>query len=205
MSTILPYYDSFIKSSGAFIKPNGEVLYTFGEHEAVANKICLGKDYSFLSDVKYGYSYYSDHFDEFRKDYEYSGSKEDLNLYQSTQLAQDEFLLFMTWLEEYEFSRRNIYSDFLVYLLSFDKVETIMRTAITTTSREPHIRFFNYYLMDWYIEIQPQMIYNPESGRFEYRKESYTEIGHRNDKAAEDEIQEIKAKVLKKDRPFFFK
>ena len=78
----------------------------------------------------------------------------------------------------------------MVYLLSFDKIETVMREAITTTSLNPHIRFFNYYLMDWNIFEQPPMKYNCDTGLFEYdRNKSY--LGNSEDKAAEDEICEI--------------
>lgn len=122
----------------------------------------------------------------------------------STKLTKEQQELFEQWLDRYEFSKRNLYSDFMVYLLSFDKIEIVMREAITTTSLNPHIRFFNYYLMDWNIFEQPPMKYNCDTGLFEYdRNKSY--LGNSEDKAAENEICEIKAKVLKKDRPLFFR
>ena len=92
----------------------------------------------------------------------------------------------------------------MVYLLSFDKIETVIRETITTTNPNPHIRFFNYYLMDWFIIDQQPMKYNSNTGLFEYDKNNWY-LGNIEDKEAEDEIKEIKAKVLKKDRPLFFK
>ena len=124
--------------------------------------------------------------------------------YSSTKLTKEQQELFEQWLDKYEFSKCNLYSDFMVYLLSFDKIETVMRETITTINPNPHIRFFNYYLMDWNIIEQPPMKYNSDTGLFEYdRNNSY--LGNSEDREVENEINEIKAKVLKKERPLFFR
>ena len=80
-----------------------------------------------------------------------------------------------------------------------------MRRAITTTSRQPHIRFYNYYLMDWYIDKKTPMKYNEKTGLFEYDEPKDWMIYYNEDRKVEDEINEIKAKVLRKDRHHFFK
>ena len=79
-----------------------------------------------------------------------------------------------------------------------------MRETITTTNPSPHIRFFNYYLMDWNIIEQPQMKYNSDTGLFEYDKNN-SYLRNSEDREAENEINDIKAKVLKKERPLFFR
>ena len=169
MSLIIPYREKeLISNEGAFIKPSGEIIFTFGEHERYAHDYCYGTSYS------------------------------------STKLTKEQQELFEQWLDRYEFSKRKLYSDFMVYLLSFDKIETVMRETITTTNSNPHIRFFNYYLMDWNIIEQPSMKYNSDTGLFEYDK-NISYLGTGEDKEVEDEICRIKAKVLKKDRPLFFK
>lgn len=94
---------------------------------------------------------------------------------------------------------------FLVLLLSFDKVETVMRKCITTTNGKPHIRFYNYYLIDRHIKRLRSMKYNKQINKFGYNKKENWLIRHNEDRKVAKEIDEIKAKVLKKDRPLFFK
>lgn len=71
-----------------------------------------------------------------------------------SKLTKEELILYKHWLEQNEYNKRNMYSDFLVDVLGFDKILTIMRKSITTTTFEPHVRFYNYYLMDWYIDVR---------------------------------------------------
>ncbi len=104
----------------------------------------------------------------------------------------------------YKNSPRKSLSDFMVLVLDFDKVEIRLKNTITTSSRQPHIRFYNYYLMDWNISVQNRVIYDYRIG--EYRPLNYFfPTSEDLDREAEDEIKEIKAKVLVKDRHYFFK
>ncbi len=205
MSLIIPYEEKLYSKEGAFINPNGEIIFTYGQHEGFASEFCNGKDYQFLSEVKYGWSYYSSHFEEFKEAYNFDGEKEDIDVYKSTMLTKEQLELYKLWLESYEFSRRNLLSDFMVYLLGFDKVETVMRRAITTTTPQPHIRFYNYYLMDWYIDHQTPMKFNKDTGHFEYDQKEDWFLKYNEDRQVESEINEIKSKVLVKDRHLFFK
>lgn len=124
--------------------------------------------------------------------------------YNPSKLTKEQQELFEKWLDLYDCYKRKLYTDFMVYLLSFDKVETAMRETITTTNPSPHIRFFNYYLMDWNIIEKPPMKYNSDTGLFEYDyNNSY--LRNSEDREAENEINDIKAKVLKKERPLFFR
>ncbi len=119
-------------------------------------------------------------------------------------MTKEQLELYKLWLDDYDFSRMYDLSDFLVLLLSFDKVETVMRRCITTND-QPHIRFYNYYLMDWYIKHLTPMKYNKQINKFEHDEKEDWLIRYNEDRRVAEEIDEIKAKVLKKDRPLFFK
>lgn len=151
------------------------------------------------------WSYYASHFEEFKKNYNYEGEREDIDVYKSSKLTSAQLELYKLWLENYEFAHRNLYSDFLVYLLGFDKVETVLRRAITTTYPQPHIRFYNYYLMDWYIDRHLPMKFNKDTGHFEHVSRKDCLFESKEDRQFESEINEIKSRVLLKDRPLFFK
>lgn len=207
MSLIIPYKEKELyDNEGAFIKPDGEIIYTYGLHETFSSKYCNGQLYDFLNRCIYDKDdkMITEWFEYLKVHHNFKGTKEQIDEYSSSELTQEQLKLYKLWLDKYEFSRRNLLSDFMVYLLSFDKVETVMRETITTTNPNPHIRFFNYYLMDWDIFEQPPMKYNSNTGLFEYDEDNWY-LGKNEDKEAEEEIEEIKAKVLKKDRPLFFK
>lgn len=182
MNPIIPYDSMLGNGDGAFITPSNEIILTYGEHERFAAKYCSGKDYF--------YSSFSDK------------SKDP---YASSKLTKEQLELYKLWLEKNEYYRRKMYSDFMVFVLGFDKVETIMRRAITTTSRQPHVKYYNYYLMDWYIDKQTPMKYNIETGLFEYDEPQDWIMYSNEDRRIESEINEIKQNVLRKDRHHFFK
>ena len=75
-----------------------------------------------------------------------------------SKLTKEELILYKYWLEQKGFNRKEMSSDFLVSVLGFDKVLTLMKKSIATTSLEPHIRFYNYYLMDWYVDITNRLV-----------------------------------------------
>lgn len=180
MSLIIPYEDKLDTCNGAVIKPNGSIIYTYGEHESFAKNYCRGKDYSLLT----------------------SSMIEGVDIYSSSKLTKQQLELYKLWLRSEKFPS-NI--DFMVYLLRFDKVGTLLGNAITTTNNKPHIRFYNYYLMDWYVDKLSPMRFNKKTGTFEYNvEESYIQFD--DDEEAAEEIKKIKSTVLcKKDRRAFFK
>lgn len=182
MNSIIPYDPKLGNGDGAFIKPNNKIILTYGEHERFAAKYCSGKDYLF-----------------------YNSSDKTKDPFSLSKLTKEQLELYKLWLEKNEFYSRNMHSDFMVFILGFDKIETIMRRAITTTSRQPHIKFYNYYLMDWYIDKKYPMKYNEEKGIFEYDEPKDWIIYYNEDRKVESEINEIKQNVLKKDRHHFFK
>lgn len=181
MGLIIPYDSTLGNGDGAFISPSNEIILTYGAHERFSAKYCHGSNY--LS-------------------FDYSDKNEDP--FSLSKLTKEELELYKLWLEENEFCRK-MHSDFMVYVLGFDKIETIMRRAITTTSRQPHTKYYNYYLMDWYIDEQSPMKYNEETGLFEYDEPENWITHYNEDRKVEEEINEIKSKVLKKDRHHFFK
>ena len=205
MATIIPYEKDLITSNGGFIKPNGEIIYILS-HPGFAHNYCYGDNYETLSMIKNGNSYYSrypQYFYELKEDYGVE-RVEDIDVFSSTKLTKEQLSLFKLWLDKYEFGRSDILSDFLVYVLSFDKVKTSSGKSIVTTNDQPHIRFYNYYLMDWYIEHDAPMVFNSKKDEFEY-DETYSIFKDYEDRKAEEEIEEIKSKVLVKDRHLFFK
>lgn len=49
MSIIIPYKEKELyDNEGAFIKPDGEIIYTYGLHESFSSKYCNGDLYDFL-------------------------------------------------------------------------------------------------------------------------------------------------------------
>ena len=185
MSVIIPYEEKLKTGSGAFIDPNGKILFTNGEHLAFATRYCYGCSQESL--INYNDEELNQYLDNF------------------SCLNKKQLELLKIFLKDYQYSRTSIdICDFLVFVLQFDKVETIVRECITTTSKEPHLRFYNYYLMDWRIDARPPIIYNQEAKKFE-EDLLYSYIQSSKDLEAEEEIKKIKSKTLIKDRPLFFK
>ena len=202
MNRIIPYNDKFEYSDGGFVNTSGEII-TVSHHEVFAREYCYGKDYDFLKQLKNGRANYS--FEDYQKNYNFTGTIEDIDVFSSSKLTKEELILFKKWLKENERRARSILSDFMTYVLRFDKVETIRRKAITTTSDEPYTRFYNYYLMDWYIDCyRPGYIFDEETGCFEFAKRNYV-VRNLDEREIKSELDEIKANVLKKDRHHFFK
>jgi len=176
MSTIIPYDEKL--GEGAFITPKNEIKMVYDCHESFAYNFCC-ENYKYLNELKF--------------------NNEDTCF---NKLSKEQLKLCKLWLEKYDGS--NSYSDFLVFVLGFDKIQTVMNKSITTTSFFPHIKYYNYYLMDWYVEQLTPMKYNNETGLFEPKNQGMF-FGYSTDRDAEEEINEIKSKVLKSDRPYFFK
>ena len=111
--------------------------------------------------------------------------------------------LFIRWDNIYFYNA----SGFLVQLLNWDKIESYPINTITTSSYEPHKRFYNFYLMDWNIEVLPKLKYDQDKDLFvpiEY--DSNKILLHHEDDKYEEELKHIK--TLEKDlqsRKLFFK
>lgn len=203
MGLILPYYDNLGKSEGAFITPNGHVLNVYNnEHEDFARRYCLGINYDIYTGAIIGPPQPT------AKDLWVQKEVQNLvsgkNIFESSSLSKDQLEKYKIWLRNFPSVETTFYSDFLVYILAFDKVETIVKNYIQTTALEPHLRFFNYYLMDWDINCLDGFVYDEKEKRFVLKPSTFL-VEDYDDREAEEEIEEIKAKVKVEDRHYFFR
>ncbi len=104
----------------------------------------------------------------------------------------------------YKNSPRKSLSDFMVLVLDFDKVEIRLKNTITTSSRQPHIRFYNYYLMDWNINVYEKLHFNNTTNTFEIIH-PYPLGFDQEDTDEYYEIEDIKSRTLIKERSLFYK
>ena len=104
----------------------------------------------------------------------------------------------------YKSSPRKSLTDFMVLVLDFDKVEIQLKKTITTSSRQPHIRLYNYYLMDWNINVYEKLYYNERTHKYECIYPYPIEFDP-EDYDAYNEIEDIKKRTLIKERDLFFK
>ena len=206
MNKIIQYDDNLSKSNGALISPDGEIYYLNTSHEMYARKFCNGEEYEKLRYIKNCSSDLL--FDEFKEQYSFDGDRLDIDEYCQSKLSSNDLKLYKLWLKKFgKLYREASALDFMVMFLSYDKVESIKKFSITTVSRIPHVRFFNYYLMDWEIMQLPRIIYNEEKSSFEYLDNRLIDLFHSSstDLEALEEIDEIKSKVKTKNISYFFK
>lgn len=203
MKQIIPYNPKLRNCNGAFIKPNNEILYVNNNHENFAMNYCQGEYYYLLNAIKNNYPAYD--FDEFKLEFNLNINKEDIDIFSSSSLTKEQLKLFKLWLSNHQFDHKTFYTDFLVCLLGFEKVENIIKETITTSNQYPHIRFYNYYLMDWNIDCYPKIKYNSNNNIFEFTSKDNIFVASYLDREYEEEINEIKSKVLIQDRHYFFK
>lgn len=83
---VIHYSDELYRKEGAFVSPNGKIIYTYGEHEKYAYNYCFGRNYDFLSSIKSGYGYIS--FEEYKRQNNFEGSIDDLDAFKSSQLTK---------------------------------------------------------------------------------------------------------------------
>lgn len=205
MKTILPYEGNLDNGIGAFISPKNELLLTNGSHENFSREYCYGSDYEFLLKIKSGDPYYVSCLKGLDDNSTLEGYSSDIDVFSSSKLTKDELNLFKLWLKCNNACKRNFYADFMVFVLGFDKVEKIMKNAITTTNSLPHVRFYNYYLMDWYVDLRTPMVYDDTLGKFKYSDHFDFYIRYNEDEKVAEEIDEIKSYTLIKDRHLFFR
>ena len=125
---------------------------------------------------------------------------------QSMMLTKEELKLYKLWLENYKCASDSTLTDFMVEVLRFDKVVlSNIYNEIITTSTLPHIRFFNYYLMEWNINCIKPMVYNKEKNCLEYIDTTpNSRIAENLDRNAEEKIYYIKKHYSLEDRHSFF-
>ena len=126
-------------------------------------------------------------------------------LIQSNSLLKDDLLILKQWINLYQQKHyKDLYADFLILVCHFDKVESIKHKTITTTILEPYTRFYNYYLMDFEIIHTFPINFNFQTNTFERENNEFVSMNY-SDREIEEEINDIKKHILKKDRSLFFK
>jgi hypothetical protein len=199
MIVSLPFDYSLCQRGGGFITPYRSVIPAYGKHEDAARNYCTGE---IVEKPESGLELFPKRI-----------------LFRESQLTEKQYQDLLLWKRLKGNNYDTFWSDFMVFCLGFDKagysIEKIPKLddtfdylkidTITTTAPHPHIRFFNYYLMDWRIDILAKEVYNPETDQFEVDQDnSYLE--DYADMEAAQEIEEVKQYVKRKeDRPMFFK
>ena len=201
MSIILPYDERLENHSCAFITPYGDTLLVEGKHEPFAKTYCLGPDYDYLTGAKIGPIQSKIVFSLAKEEYE--KQIHSVDIFSTSKLCVNDLEKLKMWLDNH--NGQNTYSDFLVYALSFDKVERKVNKLITSTAGDQHIRFFNYLLMGWRIENPEEtVLLHANSPEFEFQQKNYN-FRSNEDVDAEQEIIEITSRVPLVKRPFYFK
>ena len=178
MALTVEYNDKLTKN-GAFIKPDGNfLLLKDNNHELFAQNYCIGHTLQ---------------------------KNEIIKDFSNTQLNETQIYLFRQWLNKVYYNENNKYTilDFYVLCLRFDKAEKIVRHTITTSSTTPHIRFYNYYLMDYIINCKNPLQFDPTTNVF-FEQPNMLQYSY-EDREAEEEIKEIVSRVRKPDRHLYFK
>lgn len=206
MSSSIPYDEKFFKDCGAMISPNGNVQSIYTLHEVFARNYCNGEDYDYLRYIKYLSS--EGDFYHFKNNYQFYGTRKDIDEWCHSKLKEEELKQYQLWMNQYQhYFKSSSALDYMIFVLGYDKIESILTHTITTTHNLPHIRFYNYYLMDWDIQILSKAHFNSKKNLFEFGNDNLIDLYHSIslDSEAEEEIQSIKSKVKKKDLPKFFR
>ena len=200
--TTIPYDKKIIENDGAFIKPDGTIIYTYGEHEKFAGDYLRGKDYNYLARMKFApdKDLWEQIWSDYKKAHNLTGNRENIDLFLSSKITKEELELYKLWIEKTFCAQP---SEFLIRVLGYDKIGIIGGRRITTTSPMPHVKYFNYDLMDFHITKVNLQRYNFQNAEFEEVARSF--IVPSLEREYEEELETIKSKVLQLDRIQYFK
>lgn len=204
MSLILPYKKEILRGNGCFIKPNCEIMYLSHTHERAAYDYCKGPDYSYLCRLRSDLDnkHINEIFESYKEFVGYTGKREDIDIYSSSKLSEGELRLFKLW-ESKEYNSHQ-YSDFMILVLGWDKLNTLRRVVFTTTCDDYYTRFYNYLLMECDIDHQTRKIYYEQTQNFEWDGRYYY-INRKKDRKVEEEIKKIRSEVPINERHLFFR
>jgi len=173
--------EDLIRQDGCFITPNGEIVNGFGCHEGYAANHIRGSEYNSITEFIHRYKsqnlYYPGEDKEIFKHYNIE-KIEDLNPYISSFLSQEDINKYIKWQElvlyddAWEVYWQEMNSIFLNRFLRYDKLETIRRQTITTTTPFMHLRFFEYFVMGYNID-SVCFFYFDENGEIQYKDPAY--------------------------------
>ena len=120
--------------------------------------------------------------------------------YVHDRLTDKEKELYKLWNRYFKDHYSNEFNvDFMFYILGIDKLQiSYGKRNIDTTTFLPHMKYYEYYLRNWDINIYPKMIFNSESCSFVYapKDENWT-IREWKDRTYADEIDEIRYKRIR--------
>ena len=196
MNEPIPYYHFLEEYKYCFISPEGTVLFNNEKHNDLAKYYCLGNPLNKLPN-EFGNKKISDILNNI-----YANNDE--SIFYSKMISPKEHQLFSLWMNSKDSGHKEFYADFLVFVLGYDKVESVIQKSITTSSLTPHVRLYNYYLMDWNVYPCPKLIYNEKDNAFDYSN-STSYLYNSKDFEAAEEIEDIKAHTHIKDRHLFLK
>lgn len=181
MGLILPYDEELIRQDGCFIAPNGEIISGFGCHEQYGADFIKGSDYDtisrFMNRYKNNSLYYPGEDKEVLEHYKVD-KVEDLNPFCSSSLSQEDIDKYLKWREKviyddaWEVYWNEMNSIFLNRFLRYDKLETIRRRVITTTTPFMYLRFFEYLVMGYNVDTVC-FFYFDENGEIQYKDPAY--------------------------------
>ena len=66
MARIIHYEKKLYENEGAFIDPYGKIIFTYGQHLGFAINYYRGRDYDYLSRLRYGRTYDPNAFEEYK-------------------------------------------------------------------------------------------------------------------------------------------
>ncbi len=194
MGLIIPYNEQLISGRGAFIKPNNEIIYVTKDHETTAQIYTRGEEFSKLKSLKSKSDF---EFAKFREETNFQGQKEDIDIYKTSKLTKDELILYKKWVNACKKEEiALIDEDFLVYVLGFDTLETIIGKFIKTTNPRGYRRYYNYLLNDFQVFCIPPKKYNEELEQFETVKTSEWQFLNDMEFKTLGDIEEVKQKIL---------
>lgn len=125
-------------------------------------------------------------------------------VYKTNFLNGEEFKLLKLWINTNRFSEY-LFSDFMVYVLGYDKIITKGRKSIVTTSSFPYEKYYNYALLDYVIDTQVPKKYDEESNTFVPNSTDYYVLMFTKDKDIEEEIKLVKKMARGKNISDYFK
>ncbi len=208
MSLIIPYNEEIIEKDGAFIKPNGEVVLTYINAEGYAKEYCEGYYAEVLRNMQKGNMDFYLTFSEIAKMYGYNGSLEDVDVYLSSSLNKEQLIALRKWISMHqnkcEYLRNSMFTNYLVQVLGWDKIYTILQRRIITTYPDAHTRYWNYSLMDFDINVVPPQGFNPNKGEFETSVTDNWKSLRELDRQRERQSEKIKRKYPLEERSNFF-
>ena len=189
--SILSYFDDFKTNIGNYIRPDGSFISLNVVHEEFAKNYCRGDSYLQLVELR------NKNINEYQKlllSYSNIFNRDiSYNEYITSKLSDEELDLYIIWNSKNKYNS----TDFMVRVLGWDKIDSLSSKTIATSSYIPHIRFYNYYLMNWNVNHVDKLVYdNKENDFINFKVDDFSLIKLKDAKYAE-EIYEARDDIKK--------